>query len=134
MPVLLAMLVTALGSWFIDSSLWIYPHSLSYFNESIGGPLSGPQHLLGSNVDWAQDDIYLDYTLPKSVRRKCICQVEDLQRAAGKPPLGDFCVVTLRPASVSRLDMDARKRLPLQFASGRPLTYTQRLIAVRSDE
>ena len=45
--------------WSVASSLWIYPHSLSYFNESIGGPLNGPEHLLGSNVDWGQDLIYI---------------------------------------------------------------------------
>jgi len=50
-----AMLV----AWLVAGSLWIYPHSLSYFNESIGGPLNGPEHLLGSNVDWGQDVLYL---------------------------------------------------------------------------
>lgn len=41
--------LTGCLAWFVASSLWIYPHSLSYFNESIGGPLNGPEHLLGSN-------------------------------------------------------------------------------------
>jgi 4-amino-4-deoxy-L-arabinose transferase-like glycosyltransferase len=45
--------------WFIASSLWIYPHGLSYFNELVGGPLHGASHLLGSNLDWGQDDRYL---------------------------------------------------------------------------
>ena len=45
--------------WLISSSLWIYPHSLSYFNESIGGPRNGTKHLLGSNIDWGQDFRYL---------------------------------------------------------------------------
>ncbi len=45
--------------WLTSSSLSIYPHSLSYFNEAIGGPLNGPKHLLGSNVDWGQDLLYL---------------------------------------------------------------------------
>jgi hypothetical protein len=53
-PVVLALL-----AWFGVSSAWIYPHSLSYFNESIGGPRRGPEHLLGSNVDWGQDLRYL---------------------------------------------------------------------------
>lgn len=44
--------------WSVVSSLSIYPHSLSYFNESIGGPLNGPKHMLGSNVDWGQDLVY----------------------------------------------------------------------------
>lgn len=49
-------LVASLACWTIGSSLWVYPHSLSYFNESIGGPLNGAAHLLGSNVDWGQDE------------------------------------------------------------------------------
>lgn len=45
----------ALLAWLGASSLWIYPHSLSYFNEAVGGPLNGAAHLLGSNLDWGQD-------------------------------------------------------------------------------
>lgn len=52
-------LVSAFGSWLLLSSLWLYPHSLSYFNELVGGPLNGHKHLLGSNVDWGQDFRYL---------------------------------------------------------------------------
>jgi hypothetical protein len=59
MALLPAMLVASLSSWLIASSLWVYPHSLSYFNESIGGPMNGPAHLLGSNVDWGQDLRYV---------------------------------------------------------------------------
>jgi hypothetical protein len=55
MALLPATLVASLGAWLVASSLWIYPHSLSYFNESIGSVRNGPQHLLGSNVDWGQD-------------------------------------------------------------------------------
>lgn len=44
--------------WIAASSMWIYPHSLSYFNETVGGPLNGSQHLLGSNIDWGQDFLY----------------------------------------------------------------------------
>lgn len=54
-----SLCVPGLFCWFLVSSLWIYPHNLSYFNESIGGPLCGPQHLLGSNLDWGQDLRYL---------------------------------------------------------------------------
>lgn len=49
--------------WSVGSSLWVYPHSLSYFNESIGGPENGHKHLLGSNVDWGQDLRYLKWWL-----------------------------------------------------------------------
>lgn len=56
-------LVAASISWFLLSSLSVYPHSLSYFNELAGGPRNGPKHLLGSNVDWGQDLWYLrDWT------------------------------------------------------------------------
>ncbi len=41
------------------SSLAVYPHSMSYFNEAAGGPLRGPEHLVDSNVDWGQDLLYL---------------------------------------------------------------------------
>jgi len=45
--------------WIIASSMWIYPHSISYFNETVGGPLKGGNHLLGSSLDWGQDLLYL---------------------------------------------------------------------------
>jgi len=50
----------ALGAmlWSIGSSLAVYPHNLSYFNELVGGPMGGPSHLIQSNIDWGQD-LYL---------------------------------------------------------------------------
>jgi hypothetical protein len=44
--------------WSVASSLFIYPHSLSYFNELAGGPRNGHWHLINSNIDWGQDVIY----------------------------------------------------------------------------
>jgi hypothetical protein len=41
--------------WTVLSSLWIYPHSLSYFNEVVGGPTNGHYHLISSNIDFGQD-------------------------------------------------------------------------------
>jgi len=46
-----------LGSVF--SSIWVYPHSLSYFNELVGGPRFGHYHLLSSNIDYGQDLLQL---------------------------------------------------------------------------
>lgn len=43
----------------VASSLFTYPHSLSYFNELVGGPRAGHWHLLDSNIDWGQDLLYL---------------------------------------------------------------------------
>ncbi len=40
--------------WSVASSLWVYPHSLSYFNEAAGGPAQGHEHLIDANVDWGQ--------------------------------------------------------------------------------
>jgi hypothetical protein len=53
-----ALVVTAL-TCSIGSSLAAYPHSLSYFNELVGGPRHGGEHLLDSNLDWGQDLLYL---------------------------------------------------------------------------
>ena len=37
------------------SSLWVFPHSLSFFNVSIGGADQGFHYLIDSNLDWGQD-------------------------------------------------------------------------------
>ncbi len=44
---------------FALSSLAVVPHSLSYFNESIGGPTRGHFYLGNSNIDWGQDALLL---------------------------------------------------------------------------
>jgi hypothetical protein len=56
---ILAGAVAASLTWSVASSLWVYPHSLSYFNELVGGPTHGGDYLLGSNMDWGQDLFYL---------------------------------------------------------------------------
>jgi len=45
--------------WAAGSSLAVFPHSLSYFNELVGGPLEGHKQLLNSNIEWAQDLLFL---------------------------------------------------------------------------
>ncbi len=45
--------------WLLVSSLYVYPHSLSYFNEVAGGSSNGHFHLLDGNVDWGQDLLYI---------------------------------------------------------------------------
>jgi hypothetical protein len=54
-----ARLATVCLLWSVASSLWIYPHSLSYFNEVCGGPNRGHAYLIDSNLDWGQDLLYL---------------------------------------------------------------------------
>jgi hypothetical protein len=51
--------------WSIFSSLTVYPHSISYFNELAGGPKNGPEHLINSNVDWGQDLLFLEQWIAK---------------------------------------------------------------------
>ena len=55
----LRAVVVVATAWMIASSLWIYPHSLSYFNEFVGGPRRADEHLNASNLDWGQDLPYL---------------------------------------------------------------------------
>lgn len=47
--------VLSLLGWSLVSSILVYPHSLSYFNELAGGPGRGHEHLVDSNIDWGQD-------------------------------------------------------------------------------
>ncbi len=55
----LAVVTAFLFAWGATSSLWAYPHSLSYFNELVGGPHGGHWHLNHSNTDWGQDLLFL---------------------------------------------------------------------------
>ena len=56
---LLSTVTIVLLIWMVGSSLYYFPHSISYFNELVGGPKNGPKHLLGSNVDWGQNSYFL---------------------------------------------------------------------------
>src|SRR5262249_49102028 len=56
---LLLGLAVACLDWSILSSLFLYPHSLSYFNEIVGGPRQGDFHLAASNIDYEQDLLLL---------------------------------------------------------------------------
>jgi 4-amino-4-deoxy-L-arabinose transferase-like glycosyltransferase len=51
--------VLVLLVWSMGSTLSVYPHTLSYFNEAAGGPRNGAAHLVDSNIDWGQDLLYL---------------------------------------------------------------------------
>lgn len=48
-------LVLVLLAASIVSSLSVFPHSISYFNEAAGGPEQGHRHLANDNIDWGQD-------------------------------------------------------------------------------
>ena len=47
--------IHTLAAYAVVSSLLVFPHSLSYFNELAGGPTGGIHHLNNSNIDWGQD-------------------------------------------------------------------------------
>ncbi len=47
--------VLLLLAWQAGASFWIRPHYLAYFNELVGGPKNGWQHLVDSSLDWGQD-------------------------------------------------------------------------------
>ena len=51
---ILAGLTTVLLLWGVASSLWQFPHSMSYFNEIVGTDIR-TKYLQGSNVDWGQN-------------------------------------------------------------------------------
>jgi 4-amino-4-deoxy-L-arabinose transferase-like glycosyltransferase len=48
-------IIIALGLWYVVSSVRIFPHYLSYFNEFAGGPDNGYKYLVDSDLDWGQD-------------------------------------------------------------------------------
>lgn len=79
-----AVICVCLG-WTAASSLCVYPHSLSYFNELAGGPANGGAHLLESNIDWGQDLVYLK---------------EWLDRNPQASPLGLVCYTQIDPQSI----------------------------------
>jgi len=54
-----AVLTAGATAWAVASSLLVYPHCLSYFNELAGGPAHGSEHLVDSNIDWGQDLLFL---------------------------------------------------------------------------
>lgn len=93
---IVATLVALSLGWMILSSLIVYPHSLSYFNELAGGPKNGPEHLLGSNIDWGQDLFTLQTWYEHHPEARPICIAYDgmypLEKtsieSAGTPPVG----------------------------------------------
>jgi hypothetical protein len=58
-PRIAAIVAAGALAWSVTSSLWHYPHSGSYFNELVGGPLGGPEHFLDANIGWGQDLLFL---------------------------------------------------------------------------
>jgi 4-amino-4-deoxy-L-arabinose transferase-like glycosyltransferase len=51
--------IVALLTCMVVETLFVYPHSMSFFNALAGGPRRGDRILLHSAVDWGQDAYYL---------------------------------------------------------------------------
>jgi len=41
--------------WYAFGAIQVYPHFITYFNESVGGPSQGYKYVTDSNLDWGQD-------------------------------------------------------------------------------
>ena len=93
--------------------LYVYPHSISFFNLLIGGPRHGHEWLLDSNSAWGQDLIYLNEWVERhpEARPLRLATVGWLDPAVlgidyTLPPVGPSRVITdddrLRVASGSR--------------------------------
>jgi hypothetical protein len=48
-----------LFAWYAVSSLCVFPHYISYYNEVAGGAKNGSKYAVDSNYDWGQDFYYL---------------------------------------------------------------------------
>jgi hypothetical protein len=59
LPAWLRKACWGLLAWSVFSSLSVFPHSMSYFNELAGGPENGPKHLIDASIDWGQDLYFL---------------------------------------------------------------------------
>jgi glutamine amidotransferase-like uncharacterized protein len=68
----LRIIVCSLLLWSIGSCLSVFPHTMSYFNELVGGPTQGHYYLLDSNIDWGQDTLRLKKWLVKHPETKGI--------------------------------------------------------------
>lgn len=57
-------------AWTIGSTLLQFPHTLSYYNELVGGPRYGYRHLIDDSYDWGQDLLLLRKWLNKHPEAK----------------------------------------------------------------
>lgn len=52
---IISVFLILLFSWYVFSSLYVFPHYLSYYNELAGGTKNGYKIAVDSNYDWGQD-------------------------------------------------------------------------------
>jgi hypothetical protein len=72
--------------WSVLSSLSVYPHSLAYFNELVGGPERGRFYLDNSNIDWGQDFLNLKRWVERHPDRRPL-MISFASQSANPPPV-----------------------------------------------
>ena len=81
-------------AWIVSSSLWCLPHSLSYFNELVGGSANGHQYLFDSNIDWGQDLYFVKDWVERHPEARPVtlswCEIFDPQRVGLNLPRTPF--------------------------------------------
>ncbi len=102
--------VGLLAAWTAVSSFSVHPHYIPYFNELIGGPRNGYRWLLGSNVDWGQDETYMREVYGR--RSRVRVWIEPSGPIAGRVAVG---VSDLG----GRLGLAGRRRRPLLLRGAR---------------
>jgi hypothetical protein len=106
----IAVAVLVAMTWATASSLSIFPHSLSYFNELVGGPKNGHWHLGNSNTDWGQDLLNLKRWLDQHPQAKQLQLVYDLPLI--DPTLAGIEYLT---PPIGPTALDAKKYGPVQL-------------------
>jgi hypothetical protein len=79
------VLIGSLVGWSVISSLSVYPHSLAYFNEVVGGPSRGRFYLNNSNIDWGQDFLHLQHWVERHPELRPL-SISFASQAANPPP------------------------------------------------
>jgi len=67
-----SIVVTGTMTWTVVGVLSVYPNFLAYFNEAVGGPEHGLEHLADSNIDWGQGLIDLKEWLEKHAQGRTL--------------------------------------------------------------
>lgn len=70
--------VVACIVWTVVSTSLSFPHQLCYFNELAGGSENGWKHLLGSNLDWGQDLLFIREKQKEIIDRNEHCNIQFL--------------------------------------------------------
>ena len=158
--------------WSVGSSLWSYPHSIAYFNELAAiiptsedsmypcsekepmtfwqkirgfldaGPLNGPRHLLGSNMDWEQDLYNLERWCKKNPDVETLvsiyehnCPVEKISLPSPSPKDTDKSTKLWYAVSVNYLyDRSHHLRFFLNFVPEAIVGYTTYIYHVSQEE